>query len=151
MAQNEQIKAEYGTKHNERAICPSWDNIGKEQLPFFNPTEMQKRAGFRVKFIIDGPRKETVNSYDPHNPKPELWFDVEIKGIAQTWTICQVSLLPELKKHEPLKNKVFDIKLMAVTEEFCRDNPKYRGKDRYDVKEIQCSEKDCLPVDIEDI
>ena len=140
MAQeNKTSQAESGTDQNQTA-CPTWDNMGKEQLPFFSPTEGKKREGFRVKFLTDAPRKETVNNYDPEKPKPELWFDVTIKGETLTWTISQVSLLGELKRHAPLKDKTFDIKLTQVTEEFKKQNPRYKGRDRYVVTEIKDSE-----------
>jgi hypothetical protein len=132
--QNETSQAKSGNKQNE--TCPAWGNIGKEQLPFFNPTEKKKREGLRVKFMADGPRKQTMNEYDPNHPKPELWFDIDCKGSFMTWTIYQVSLLLELKKYSPLKGKTFDIKLIPVTKEFKDANPKYKGKDRYSVTEV---------------
>lgn len=112
---------------------PYWDGLGEEQLPFFNPTEEKKKKGLRVKFLSDGPRKQTVNKYDPDKPKPELWFNIDVMGNQMTWTISQVSLLIELKEHEPLKGKSFDIKLGPVDEEFKKANPKYKGKERYKV------------------
>ena len=101
--ENETNQAESGT--SQQNGCPAWDNIGQGQLPFFNPTEEKKRAGIRVKFMTDGPRKETVNRYDPKNPKPELWFDVELiifnsetkQNVItmMTWTISQIYLYTE--------------------------------------------------------
>lgn len=146
--ENETNQAESGT--TKQNGCPAWDNIGQGQLPFFNPTEEKKRAGIRVKFMTDGPRKETVNQYDPKNPKPELWFDVELTIFdfktnqnvitKMTWTISQISLLQALKTNTPLKDKVFDIKLIPVDQEFKDQNPKYKGKDRYEVKEVKRAE-----------
>ena len=152
MAQeNETSQAGSGTDKNQKTItgCPAWENAGQEQLPFFNPTEEMKREGLRVKFITDGPRKETINTYDRNHPKPELWFDVEINGMQMTWTISQVTLISELKKNAPLKGKTFEIKLVPVTEDFRKDNPKYKGKDIYEVKVIK--ENDPEPVSVEDI
>lgn len=118
---------------------PSWDNMGKDQvqLPFLDLNEDKKRKGFRVKFLAEGPRKETVNDFNPKNPVPELWFDVETEGEAKTWTIYQITLLSELKKHAPLKDKTFDIKLEPVTKEFKEQNPKYKGRDKYVVTEVK--------------
>ena len=160
MAQeNEKNMAESGTK--EQNGCPAWDNIGQGQLPFFNPIEEKKRAGIRVKFITDGPRKETVNQYDPKNPKPELWFDVELTLFdfetkqnvmtRMTWTISQVSLLQALKTNIPIKDKVFDIKLIPVDQKFKEQNPKYKGKDRYEVKEVSKTADETGPVPVEEI
>ncbi len=117
--------------------CPAWDNMGKEQLPFFNPIEEVKKAGLIVKFLAEGPRKETQNTYDPNHPKPELWFDVSVDGKKMTWTISQATLLIELKKNEPLKNKIFDIRLVPVSKEFKEQNPRFKGKERYEVHYIR--------------
>ena len=54
-----------------------------------------------------------------------------------TWTISQVSLITELKKYCPLKNKIFEVRLIPVSKEWKEVNPKYRGKDRYEVKEVR--------------
>jgi len=115
---------------------PYWDNIGENQLPFFNPTEEKKKEGLRVKFLIDKPRKQTTDRYDPDKPRPALWFDIDVKGNQMTWTISQVSLLVALKEHQPLKDKTFDIKLVPVDKEFKDKNPKYKGKERYIVTEV---------------
>ncbi len=115
---------------------PYWDSLGEKQLPFFNPTEVKKKEGLRVKFLSDGPRKQTVNRFDPKNPKAELWFDIEVMGNQMTWTISQVSLLVELKNHSPLKDNTFDIKLVPVDENFKKQNPKYKGSTRYKVTPV---------------
>ena len=120
-------------EQNNVGGTPYWDGLGEEQLPFFNPTEEKKKEGLRVKFLSDGPRKQTVNKYDPNKPKPELWFNIDVMGNQMTWTISQVSLLIALKGHEPLKGKTFDIQLVKVDEEFKKANPKYKGKERYKV------------------
>lgn len=132
MEESEQQKIIEGT--------PFWDNIGGEQLPFFNPTEERKWRGIRVKFLSDAPRKQTENRFDPKNPKPELWFDVEVMGNPMTWTISQVSLLVELKNNAPLSGKTFDIQLVAVDEEFKKQNPKYKGRTRYKITEVNAAE-----------
>jgi len=126
---------------NLNADTPYWNGIGQEQLPFFNPTEEQKTKGIKVKFLSDGPRKQTVNQFDPNNPKPELWFDVEVMGNMMTWTISQVSLLIELKNMAPLNGKTFDIQLVPVDEEFKKTFTKYKGKTRYKVTEVTDVEK----------
>ena len=128
MEETEQQKMIEGT--------PYWDSIGENQLPFFNPTEEKKKEGLRVKFLTDGPRKQTINRYDPKNPKPELWFDIEVMGNPMTWTISQVSLLVALKEQESLKDKTFDIQLVKVDEAFKKKNPKYKGKERYIVTPV---------------
>ncbi len=115
---------------------PYWDNIGENQLPFFNPAEEKKKEGLRVKFLDNKPRKQTTNRYDPNHPKPELWFDVDVKGNQMTWTISQVSLLMALKEQGQLKDRTFDIKLVKVDEEFKKKNPKYKGKERYIVTPV---------------
>ena len=127
--------SEQKEQHNIEGT-PYWDGLGEEQLPFFNPTEEKKKEGLRVKFLSDGPRKQTVNKYDPDKPKPELWFNIDVMGNQMTWTISQVSLLIALKEHEPLKGKTFDIKLVKVDEEFKKANPKYKGKVRYKVTPV---------------
>ena len=119
---------------------PFWDNMGDKQLPFFNPTEQQKKEGLTVKFLTNKPRKQTTNKYNPNQPKPELWFDVEVKGEPMTWTISQVSLLIALKGHEPIKDKTFDIKLVKVDDDFKKKNPKYKGKQRYIVTGVKSKE-----------
>ena len=128
MEETEQQKMIEGT--------PYWDSIGENQLPFFNPTEEKKKEGLRVKFLTDGPRKQTINRYDPKNPKPELWWAVSVMGNPMTWTISQVSLLVALKEQESLKDKTFDIQLVKVDEAFKKKNPKYKGKERYIVTPV---------------
>lgn len=116
--------------------CPTWDNLGggTELPPFFSPREELKRQGFTVRFLTDRPRKETPSAFDSRSM--ELWFDIEYQGRLMTWTISQISLLLELKKHAPLKGKGFFIQLVPVDEEFRRVRPQYKGKDRYLVQEV---------------
>lgn len=115
--------------------CPTWDNLGggTELPPFFSPREELKRQGFTVKFLTDKPRKETPSVFDSRSM--ELWFDIEYQGRLMTWTISQISLLLELKKHAPLKGKEFFIQLVPVDEEFKKARPQYKGKDRYRVED----------------
>ena len=54
-----------------------------------------------------------------------------------TWTISQISLLLELKKHAPLGGKRFSIQLVRVDEDFQRRRPHYKGKDRYIVSPLE--------------
>ena len=98
--------------------------------------------------MSDKPRKQTTNRYNPNQPKPELWFNVEVKGEQMTWTISQVSLLIALKEHEPIKNKTFDIKLVEVDDEFKKKNPKYKGKERYIVTEVTEEKSDDTPPEL---
>ena len=115
--------------------CPSWDNMGNsgDLPPFFRPTEEMKRTGFEVTFLVDGPRKETENNFDSN--ARDLWFDISYQGKEMTWTISQISLLSELKKYSPLKDKTVFVRLVPVTEEFRRKRPKYKGSERYEVSE----------------
>ncbi len=99
--------------------------------PFFSPGEELKRKGFQVRFLSDYPRKETPSAFNQN--ARELWFDIDFEGQVMTWTISQISLLVELKRHAPLGNKFFSIKLVPVDEEFKQRRPKYRGKERYEV------------------
>lgn len=117
--------------------CLTWDALGiSGDLPdFFSPGEESKRSGVRVKFLTDGPKRETQNRFNPGTP--ELWFDIEHEGEVKTWTISQISLLVELKKYEPLAGKSFDIKLVPVDDEFKKQRPKYKGKDRYEVTLVE--------------
>lgn len=132
---------------NQTLNCPAWENMGQEQLPFFSPSEENKRQGLTgIKFLADGPRKQTENTFDRNNPKPELWFDIEVQGVQMTWTISQVSLLIALKKMAPLKGKIFDIKLEPVTAEFRKENPNYKGKERYVVTEAARESLGSAPV-----
>lgn len=113
--------------------CPTWESMGPggDLPPFFSPDEDLKRKGFLVKFQDDGPRKETEN---PFSGKQELWFDVEHEAQVLTWTVSQVSLLMELKRHSPLTGKMFHIQLVPVDEEFKKQRPNYKGRDRYEAK-----------------
>jgi len=119
------------------SACPTWEalGIGGDLPEFFNPGEDGKRAGFRIKFLTAGPKKETMNRFNPGTK--ELWFDIEHGEEVKTWTVSQISLLVELKKHEPLTGKVFDIKLVPVDDEFRKQRPKYKGKDRYEVTLVE--------------
>lgn len=132
-----------GTSHNQyNTPVPTWNHLGSEQIPFLALNEKAKQQGFRVKFLCDEPRKETLNQFDPKNPKPELWFDVEVEEKVYTWTISQVSLLVALKSYAPLGGKIFDIQLVPVDEEFKRKNPSYKGRQRY---VVQLVKQDKLP------
>ena len=116
MAQEEnQPSADTGTKDNATA-SPTWDSFSGELYPFLNLNEEQKRAGYRIKFLSDRPRKETVNNFDA--TATDFWFDVEYEGDTRTWTISQKSLVMELQKHKPLNGKSFDIKLIPVDDKF---------------------------------
>jgi hypothetical protein len=131
MAQEEnQPSADTGTKDNATA-SPTWDSFNGELHPFLQLNEEIKRAGFRVKFLSDAPRKETVNNFD--NTQTDFWFDVEHEEETRTWTMSQKSLVMELQKHKPLNGKSFDIKLIPVDDKFKEKFPKYKGKDRYSV------------------
>ena len=134
MAQEEVPQsAESGTE--EQSSTPKWDSFDGEMYPFLSVKEEQKREGFRVQFLLDKPRKETPNNFDAK--ETDFWFDVVYDGDLYTWTISQKSLVMELQKHKPLKNKVFDVRLIPVDAEFKKQFPKYKGKDRYDLKYIE--------------
>ena len=126
--------AETGTDTN----TPKWDSYGAERYPFLNMNEEQKRAGFRVQFLIDKPRKETPSNLDEKDT--DFWFDVIHDGQKYTWTISQKSLVMELQKHKPFKNKVFDVQLVPIDDEFKKQFPKYKGKDRYSLTYIETKE-----------
>ena len=117
----------YATSGTNPTGCPSWDNMGNsgDLPPFFKPTEQMKREGFEVTFLTDGPRKETENNFDSN--ARDLWFDVSYEGKEMTWTISQISLLSELKKYSPLKDKTLLIRLVPVTEEFQAQTSKVQG------------------------
>jgi len=136
MAQKQE-KSPAGTG-TQQSNTPVWDGYSGEMLPFLNLKEEQKRAGFRIQFLSDKPRKETPNNFDPK--ETDFWFDVVYEGGLHTWTISQKSLVMELRKYKPLKNKVFDIKLGPVDEEFKEQFPRYKGKDRYEVTYIETKE-----------
>lgn len=135
----EEKPAESGTKYNATA-SPTWDSFNGELHPFLQLNEDIKRAGFRVKFLSDAPRKETVNNFD--NTQTDFWFDVEHEGETRTWTLSQKSLVMELQKHKPLNGKSFDIKLIPVDDKFKEKFPKYKGKDRYSVTPVDGSATD---------
>ena len=155
MAQD-QKEAATGTNQTPTAT-PVWDSYDGEMYPFLSVNEEQKRAGFRVHFLGDKPRKETVNKFNAQNT--DFWFDVVYEGNPHTWTVSQVSLVLELQKHKPLKGKTFDIKLVPVDDEFKKQFPKYKGKDRYDVKPVEATDAPATekqpdndePVPVEDI
>ena len=132
-----QEQAETGTQ-GAASATPVWDNFVGEMYPFLNVKEDDKRKGFRVHFLADKPRKETVNNFDEKDT--DFWFDVVYDGEIRTWTFSQKSLIMELQKHKPLKHKVFDIKLAPVDDEFKKQFPKYKGKDRYSVEYIETRE-----------
>lgn len=121
------------TTQPDNRACPTWDALGMDtdMPPFFSPNEELKRNGFAVTFLAGGPRKETDS---PFSDNKELWFDVEYQGRKMTWTISQVSLLAELKRQAPLAGKHLLIKLIPVDEAFKQRWPKFRGRDRYQVK-----------------
>jgi len=137
MAQNEENQAEIGTQ-SAASATPVWDGYNGEMYPFLNIKEKRKREGFRIHFLIDKPRKETPNNFDPKDT--DFWFDVVYDNQKRTWTIGQKSLVMELQKYKPLKNKIFDVKLVPVDEEFKKQFPKYKGKDRYELKYIETKE-----------
>jgi hypothetical protein len=144
------------TKQAETGTQPKrfWDSIGSqgEMLPFFGPGQDLKRKGFRVQFLTDGPRKETQNQFNTNTT--DCWFDIiyfqekaEQKTgkmaavpVKMTWTINQISLLTELRRQAPLKNKIFDVRLVSVDGEWKEKHPKYKGNDRYEVNYIETRE-----------
>jgi hypothetical protein len=140
-------KHETGREQTDQNKPKYWDTIGTQNgmLPFFQPTVDMKRKGFRVQFISPTPRKETPNQFD--KSATDCWFDIISLGKKgdlknsdmpvipekMTWTICQISLLTELKKHSPLTNKIFEVKLVKVEDEWKQKHPNYKGKERYEV------------------
>ena len=133
MAQEEQT-ANDGTGRTPSGT-PKWDSYNGEMYPFLSLNEELKRAGFKVTFLTDKPRKETVNSFNTQ--LTDFWFDVVYDGEPYTWTVSQVSLILELQKHKPLKDKTFYVKLVPVSEVFKKQFPKYKGKDRYEVTPVE--------------
>ena len=145
--ENEINTAEAGTEQkgpiSSNTVCPTWEKLGSggDLPPFFSPNEEMKRSGFVVRFLSDQPRKESPSVFKPNTQ--ELWFDIVYEGEVMTWTISQISLLLELKKHEPLGGKFFQVQLVPVDEAFKERWPKYKGKDRYvitavaDPKEVE--------------
>ena len=129
----EQVPAQEGQPYPQ-VICPTWEGLGGNgSFPeFFKPGEELKKKGFEVMFLSSSPRKETINRFNPD--ARDLWFEINHQGTDYTWTISQVSLLVELKKLEPLAGKTVRIRLVPVDEEFRKQRPKYRGKDRYQVE-----------------
>ena len=119
--------------------CPTWNELGQsnQMPPFFTPSEEIKRNGFKIKFLAEGPRKETLS---PFNGKQELWFDVEYEGRLMTWTISQISLLLELKKHAPLQGRSFRIRLVQKNGTLDPTRNRFRSRYRYEV----------IPLDPED-
>ena len=121
-----------------------WDGLGSQgqMLPFFGPDQGLKRKGFKVKFLTDAPRRETINQFD--QTSIDCWFDIiyleedgeKTTPKQMTWTINQISLLTELKKQASLANKVFVIKLIPVDKEWKEKHPNYKGKERYVVEHI---------------
>jgi len=107
--QNINEQAETGTEQeqNNQIYTPKWDEYSREMYPFLSIREEQKRAGFRVTFLSDKPRKETQNNFD--HTATDFWFDIIYNGKKYTWTISQKSIVMELQKHKPLKNKTFDM------------------------------------------
>jgi len=123
------------TSDENQTNCPTWEALGSdsEMPPFFSPNEELKRKGFKVRFLTDGPRKETDS---PFSDNKELWFDIAYQDKTMTWTVSQISLLAELKRQAPLASKTLHIKLVPVDEEFKKRWPKFRGRDRYQVKPV---------------
>lgn len=149
--------AESSTGSNEQMVCPRWDDLGRkaEILPFFNPCQEVKVAGFRVGFLTDRPKREKLDMYNPKAPRPEYWFDVvffrkkagEGSGAVAkekyTWAISQTSLLMALRAQDGLKNKVFDVQLVPVEKDFREKHPKYKGDTRYKLS-LVCVQEDLL-------
>ncbi len=125
---------------NKEAVCPTWEHLGNgnEFPPFFNPGEDLKRKGFIAVFLCNDPRRETPSKYKPG--MNQLWFDIQNDQQTYTWTIDQISLLLELKRHEPLAGKALRIQLVPVDETFRQKMPSYRGKDRYLVEDVTPSD-----------
>ena len=132
---SEQEQAESVT--GMESACPTWEALGGglEMPPFFSPGEEMKHRGFQVKFLTDGPRKESPNPWDETGR--ELWFDIEHQGKKMTWTISQISLLVELKRLAPLAGKTLSIELVPVDDKFRQKWPRFRGKERYEVKLVK--------------
>ena len=144
MAQEEVPRsAESGTEG--QSSTPKWDSFEGEMYPFLSVKEDEKRKGFKVKFLSDKPRKETPNKFN--GQETDFWFDVEYEGDTYTWTISQISIVMELQKYKPLSGKEFDIKLVPVDDDFKKQFPKYKGKDRYTVTEVGGEPT----VDVEDV
>lgn len=141
MAQDQEERAESGTQGASSAT-PTWDSYDGEMFPFLSVKEDEKRAGFRVTFLAEKPRRETVNKFNAQNT--DFWFDVSYEGEQYTWTISQISLVLELQKHKPLKDKSFDIKLVPVDDDFKKQFPKYKGNDRYEVTPVEAGEKQTI-------
>ena len=101
MAQEEN-EANAGTDSATSAssATPKWDSFDGEMYPFLSLNEEKKRAGFRVQFLTNKPRKETVNKFNEQ--ETDFWFDVIYEDRICTWTFSQKSLIMELQKHKPL-------------------------------------------------
>ena len=151
--ENETNQAEAGTNQpTPNRNTGFWDSIGTQDimLPFFGPGEDLKRQGFRVRFLTAGPRKETPSRFNEdttecwfdivHYPRPDKEEDQSLEAAEpkkMTWTISQISLLSELKKHAPLTDKTFDIRLVKVEDDWRRDHPKFKGNSRYEVTYVE--------------
>ena len=116
--------------------CPAWDRLGNfgEFPPFFNPREELKRRGFVAVFLCNRPKRETPSKFKPGST--QCWFDIQTNQKIYTWTIDQITLLRELKQHEPLAGKALKVQLVPVDEAFKQRMPSYRGKDRYSVEDV---------------
>ena len=130
------MPTEAQTTNETPSGCPTWDSMSNEAdfPPFFSPKEDIKRDGFTVTFLRSDPRRETPNRFQEGST--DLWFDIQHDNKAYTWTINQVTLLMELKKHAPLAGKTLLIKLIPVDDSFLKRLPRYRGKDRYMVEDV---------------
>jgi hypothetical protein len=128
--------AEINPDLNSQGTSPTWDRLGNngDLPPFFNPGEEAKRKGFVAVFLCNSPRKETPSKYKPG--MNQLWFDIQSDQQTYTWTIDQISLLIELKKHQPLVGKALRVQLVPVDEAFRQRMPRYRGKERYLVEDV---------------
>jgi hypothetical protein len=136
LLKSKQIGGAKMTSDENHTNCPTWDAFGQDSdmPPFFSPNEDLKRKGFTVRFLADGPRKETDS---PFSDNKELWFDIEYQSRKMTWTISQISLLAELKRQSPLAGNTLHVRLIPVDEEFKKRWPRFRGRDRYQVKPVQ--------------
>jgi len=137
MAQDElKQPAETGTD-SANSVTPKWDSFDGESYPFLSVKEEEKRAGFRITFLTDKPRRETQNNFN--DSLTDFWFDVVYDGVKYTWTVSQVSLIMELRKHKSLKDKTFNVKLVPVDAEFKKQYPKFKGTDRYEVTVVEAA------------
>jgi len=88
-----------------------WDDLN-EGLPFFNLSVEEKMIGFQVQFCSNVPFKQSKNPYYPDSHC--YWFKVMYQEREMIWMISAITLLRELKKHRPLKDKILNIKLVEI-------------------------------------